>query len=96
VYLDTLSSWVERNRADLESRDVTVRLSDRSMTDKPAQVLTLSRTGTERQLTVWASGECDVMAGDVATGDVEITRHDLASEAELLAVLDGLLDDHAV
>ncbi len=92
VFLETLQSWTERNRGDLESAGVTVTLSEPTKWDKPSQGVTLSTPSREGEVLVWISGECEVMVGDVASPEVDMTHHDLTVDTELLDVLDAFRD----
>jgi hypothetical protein len=89
MYLETLSGWVRRSRPDLEAAGFAIQLSERMARTKPSQGLSVSARGREAEIRVWVSGECDVMIGDVTTGAVEVTHHDLQSDDELLTVLDA-------
>ena len=89
MFLGALQAWTNENRQALEAAGTTVKLSDPTPWDKPSQGVMLSAQGREGEVWVWASGECDVRIGEVASGDVEQTHHDLTSEQELLEVLDS-------
>jgi hypothetical protein len=52
VYLETLESWTERNRSELEAAGVTVTLSDATTWKKPSQGVSLSTPDREGE--VWS------------------------------------------
>jgi hypothetical protein len=89
VYLEALHDWVERNRTQLEAAGVEVRLSEPTSSDKPSRSLVLSRGDREGDLTVWSTGECEVIVGNVGSGSPEQVHHEFSSEAELVDVLDA-------
>ena len=66
-----------------------VTLSDPTPWDKPSQGVTLATPQREGEVRVWASGECEVVVGDVASGDPDQVHHDLTSNEEFVALLDA-------
>ena len=89
MYLEALRLWTERHREDLEAAGVTVILSEPTPWDKPSQGVALRTPSRDGEVWVWASGECEVIVGDVASGNPEQVHHDFTSDSELLDVLDG-------
>jgi hypothetical protein len=89
VHLEALRLWTERNRGELEAAGVTVVLSEPTPWDKPARGVSLRTPSRDGEVWVWTSGECEVIVGDVASGNPEQVHYDLTSESELLDVLDG-------
>jgi hypothetical protein len=87
VFLEALQAWTNDNRQALEAAGTTVKLSDPTQWDKPSQGLILSTPLREGEVRVWMSGECEVIIGDVASGDPQQTHHELTSDQELLDVL---------
>jgi hypothetical protein len=79
VFLEALQPWTESNREALEAAGATVKLSDPSPWDKPSRGVILSTPDREGEVWVWASGECEVIVGNVASGDPEQTHHNLCS-----------------
>jgi len=89
VYLEVLQSWVERNRGELEAAGVTVALSQPTQWGKPSQRVLLSTPGREGEVSVWTSSECEVIVGDVVSGDPDHVHHNATSDSELLDLLDA-------
>src|SRR5206468_8018435 len=85
----TMASWTEKNRNELEQAGVTVTRSDPTSWVKPSQGVTLSTSDRGGEVWVWASGECEVIVGDVDRGAPEQSHHDVTSEQELLGLLES-------
>lgn len=62
----------------------------RTPTLKPAVWVTCENTHTLAQLTVWTSGEADLVVGDVSTGATTSTHYDLTTRQDLNHCLDDL------
>jgi hypothetical protein len=71
VFLEALQAWTNNNPRQLEAAGTTVKLSDPTAWDKPPKSVLLSTPRREGEVRVWVSGECEVIVGDVASGDPE-------------------------
>ncbi|GIM95767.1 hypothetical protein [Paractinoplanes toevensis] len=88
--LDDFATVATARAAHWRAEGVECQLHRNSTGSKPSAWIDCTTMRRLVQLTVWTSGEAELLVGDVAVNDIAVTVYQLNSITELAACLDDL------